>query len=217
MDPLTIALLSSVGGAAVSNLGTLIPSKLQRENKKRLAELQRKQEAGQLGLTGQEQAAVERRLRGGARQAQQGAQLERERLLAGQGGAQAGASLAQAAQLEQQLMQQETDIAGKVEEMDLQKEQQQLDEMAALGAAVEERRRELAGAIGNVAGAGIQAAGSTLAQQAVIQGQKDISTAQVQGLATSLGVSPDEARGLYELSLENPEMFKYITALQSGE
>lgn len=217
MDPLTIALLSSVGGAAVSNLGTLIPSKLQRENKKRLAELQRKQEAGQLGLTGQEQAAVERRLRGGARQAQQGAQLERERLLAGQGGAQAGASLAQAAQLEQQLMQQETDIAGKVEEMDLQKEQQQLDEMAALGAAVEERRRELAGAIGGIAGAGIQAAGSTLAQQAVIQGQKDISTAQVQGLATSLGVSPDEARGLYELSLENPEMFKYITALQSGE
>ena len=89
--------------------------------------------------------------------------------------------------------------------------------MRALEAAVEERRRELVGAAGAIAGAGVEAGFTTSAQQAIIQGQKDISPEKAQALAGQLGVSEEEARGLYELAIQNPEMLKYMTALQSKE
>ena len=87
--------------------------------------------------------------------------------------------------------------------------------MRALEAAIAERRREAISAAGAIGAAGLEAGLTTAAQQAVIQGPKDISPSAVSGLANQLGVSQDEARGLYELSLTNPEMFKYLTALQS--
>ena len=42
MDPITLAVLAGVGGATASNLPALLPSKLARENKKRLEALKRR-------------------------------------------------------------------------------------------------------------------------------------------------------------------------------
>jgi len=216
MSPILIAALAAGAGSALANAGTLMPSDLAKSNKARLEELKRKEEMGALGLTSKEQAAMENRLRGGQQRIADAAQFERERLLAGSGGAQAGASLAQAAQAEQTQMAMETDIANKVLEQDLLKEAQQVDEMRALEAAVDQRKRELTSAIAGIGGAALQGGMATSAQQAIIQGQKDISPTAVAGLANQLGVSNEEARGLYELSITNPEMFKYLTALQGS-
>jgi len=216
MDPITLAVLAGVGGATVSNLPALLPSKLNRENKKRLEELKRREEQGLLGLTAKEEAAMSGRLRTTADQAAEQAAQQQKALLAGGGSARGGQALAQAQAAQQQRMELEQGVGQKILEADLAERQREEDEMRALEAAVEERRRELVGAVGSIAGAGIEAVFTTAAQQAVIQGQKDISPAKVQALSQQLGVSPEEARGYYEIAIENPEMLKYMTALQSG-
>jgi len=217
MDPVTLAILGATAGTAASNLPALLPSKLARENKKRLEELRRREAQGLLGLTTKEEAAIGGRLRTTADQAAQQAEQQQKALLAGGGSARGGQALAQAQAAQQQRMALEQGVGQKILEADLAERQREEDEMRALEAAVEERRRELVGAVGAVAGAGIEAGFTESAKQAVIQGQKDISPARVSALSKQLGVSEEEARGLYELALENPEMLKYMTALQSKE
>ncbi|MHA2086386.1 MAG: hypothetical protein ACXABD_21795 [Candidatus Thorarchaeota archaeon] len=213
---ITLAILSSTAGTVASNLPALIPSKLNRENKRRLEELKRREEQGLLGLTSKEEAAIGGRLRTTADQAAEQAAQQQKALLAGGGSARGGQALAQAQAAQQQRMELEQGVGQKILEADLAERQRETDEMRALEAAVEERRRELVGAVGSVAGAGIEAGFTTAAQQSIIQGQKDISPAKVSALSQQLGVSDAEARGYYELAIENPELLKYMTALQSG-
>ena len=215
MDPVTLAILSATAGTAASNLPALLPSKLNRENKRRLEELKRREEQGLLGLTAKEEAAIGGRLRTTADVAAKQAEQQQKALLAGGGSARGGQALAQAQAAQQQRMELEQGVGQKILEADLAERQREEDEMRALEAAVEERRRELVGAVGAVAGAGIEAGFTESAKQAIIQGQKDISPAKVQALSQQLGVAPDEARGMYELAIENPEMMRYLTALQS--
>lgn len=217
MDPVTMAILASVAGTALSNAPALLPSKQAQENKKRLEELRRREDQGLLGLTAKEEAAIGGRLRTTADVAAEQAEQQQKALLAGGGSARGGQALAQAQAAQQQRMELEQGVGQKILEADLAERQREEDEMRALEAAVEERRRELVGAAGAVAGAGVEAGFTTSAQQAVIQGQKDISPARVSALSQQLNVSEEEARGLYELALENPEMLKYMTALQSKE
>ena len=94
MDPITLAVLAGVGGATVSNLPALLPSKLNRENKKRLEELKRREEQGLLGLTAKEEAAMSGRLRTTADQAAEQAAQQQKALLAGGGSARGGQALA---------------------------------------------------------------------------------------------------------------------------
>ncbi len=216
MDPITLSILAATGGAALSNLPALLPSRANRENKKRLEELERREAAGELGLTRKEESAISGRLRSSAAGVQREAEDLQKRLLAGGGMATGGQALAATGQAAQQRMALESDVQQKILEADLAEKQRELDEKAALQAAVEERRREVVGAVGAIAGSGLEAGLTTSAQQAIIQGQKDISPQAVTGLSQQLGVSEEEARGLYELSLENPEMFKYLTALQGS-
>jgi hypothetical protein len=215
MDPVTLAILSATAGTAASNLPALLPSKLNRENKRRLEELKRREEQGLLGLTAKEEAAIGGRLRTTADVAAKQAEQQQKALLAGGGSARGGQALAQAQAAQQQRMELEQGVGQKILEADLAERQREEDEMRALEAAVEERRRELVGAVGAVAGAGIEAGFTESAKQAIIQGQKDISPAKVQALSQQLNVSPDEARGYYELAIENPEMMRFLTALQS--
>ena len=62
------ALLSGAG-TAIGALPDIIPSKYERDQKKRLREMQRKQEMGALGLTERERAAIESQMRGARQQA----------------------------------------------------------------------------------------------------------------------------------------------------
>lgn len=213
MDPVTLAILAGVAGTAASNLGTLMPSQLAQTNKKRLQELQRRESQGALGLTQKEEAAIRGGLRTGADRAREQAEAQRKALLAGSGMATGGQALQQAVIGEEQQQLAETAIAGQVLAQDLAEAQREEEEMRALEAATEQRRRELADAFGAIAGAGIEAGATTSAQQAIVQGPRDISQAEAQSLGVQLGVSPEEARGFYELALENPEMLQYLIAL----
>ena len=217
MDPITMAILVGLGGAAASNLPALVPSKLNQQNKKRLKELSRREEQGLLGLTAKEEAAIGGRLRTTADVAAEQAEQQQKALLAGGGSARGGQALAQAQAAQQQRMELEQGVGQKILEADLAERQREEDEMRALEAAVEERRRELVDAVGDVAGAGIEAGFTESSKQKIIQGQKDISPARVSALSQQLGMTEEQARGIYELALENPEMLKYMTLLQKKE
>lgn len=215
MDPITLAILAGAAGTAIQGAGTLVGgASLQRENKKRLEELKRKEEMGALGLTSKEEAAISGRLRGAQQTAQQQSEQLQKQLLAGGGMATGGQALAQEAAAQQARMAAETGVAQQVLEQDLARKQAQQDEMRALEAAVAERRKEAIGAVSAIAGAGLEAGLTTSAQQAIIQGQKDISPEKIAALANSLGVTEQEARGFYELALTNPEILKYTYAIK---
>jgi len=211
MDPLTLALLTSTAGTAISNAGTLIGgASLQAENKRRLAELKKKEEMGALGLTAKEEAAIAGRLRGAQEGAIQQSEDLQKRLLAGGGMATGGQALAGQEAATQARMQAESQVAQQVLEQDLAREQAQKDEMRALEAAVAQRRAEAIGAASAIAGAGLEAGLMEAKNQALIQGSKDIPPTQVAALANSLGITEEEARGLYELSLTRPKEFELI-------
>jgi hypothetical protein len=216
MDPITLAILAGTAGSAISSLPSLLPSKLHRENKKRLERLKQREAAGNLGLTAKEEAAMSGGLRTTADIAAEQMEQQQSALLAGGGGATGGQALARATAGQQARMALESEVSQKVLEADLAERQREEDEMRALEAAVEEKRRERVQAAANIVGAGVEAGFTASAQQAIIQGQKDISPERVSALSSQLGVSEAEARGMYEMAIENPEMMKYLTALQSG-
>jgi hypothetical protein len=96
MDPLTLAILTGVGGQVLSQAGNLIPNSLERSQASELKKLKRLQEANALGLTEQEQSVLVNKLSAGSSQAQAQSDAERSRLLAGGGGAVGGQVLSQA-------------------------------------------------------------------------------------------------------------------------
>ena len=217
MDPITLAILGATAGTALSQAPNLIPSKLAKENRARLEDLKKKEELGALGLSEKEMAAFSNQLRGAGDAAAEASQNLQKRLLAGGGMATGGQALQQAAAAEQAAMKAETDIAGKLLQLDLEKEASQKEEMRALEAADEQRRRELASGVSTILGAGLEAGLTTAAQQAVIQGSKDISPEKVSALARQLQISEPEARGMFELAIENPEMLKYLSAIEGNK
>ncbi len=214
MDPITIAILSATAGTAVSSLPSLIGGKQHRANKKRLEELEKRRAAGNLGLTPREEAAMSGKLRSTADQASEQMEQKQRQLLAGGGQASGGQALASALGLQQERMGLESQVSQQVLEADEAEKQRELDELYALEAAVAQKSKERVQAVANIAGAGVEAGFSSAAQQAVIQGQKDISPERVSALATQLDVTEDEARGFYEMALENPEMMRFLTAQQ---
>ena len=189
MDPVTLAILTSVAGTALSNAGTLSKTDLEKANEDRLKKLKARQAQGGLGLTEREEAAIRGRLSAGAQ------------------------ALEQAVASEEQRMALQTDIADKVLEADLAEKEREKEELAALQAARSQEQVENRNAVGSILGAGLEAGLTESKNQAIIQGQKDVSPAAVSGLATTLGVSEEEARGLFELAIENPEMMKYFSML----
>ena len=213
MDPVTLAILTSVAGTALSNAGTLSKTDLEKANEDRLKKLKARQAQGGLGLTEREEAAIRGRLSAGAQRQQEYGQDERNRLLAGGGAASGGQALEQAVASEEQRMALQTDIADKVLEADLAEKEREKEELAALQAARSQEQVENRNAVGSILGAGLEAGLTESKNQAIIQGQKDVSPAAVSGLATTLGVSEEEARGLFELAIENPEMMKYFSML----
>ena len=214
MDPITIAILSATAGTAISSLPSLIGGKQHRSNKKRLEELEKRRAAGNLGLSGREEAAMSGKLRSTADQASEQMEQRQKQLLAGGGQASGGQALASALGLQQERMGLESQVSQQILEADEAEKQRELDELYALEAAVAQKSKERVQAVANIAGAGVEAGFSSAAQQAVIQGQKDISPERVAALSSQLGISEEEARGMYELAIENPEMMRYLTAQQ---
>ncbi len=216
MDPITLAILGSVAGSAIGALPSIIPSKFEREQKKRLEALQRKEEMGTLGLTDKEQSVLEGRLETKADSAEEFAQSERERLLATQsGGATAGAKLLGAQVASEMEREQNRAIDQSVAEQDLAKQQRQIDEIRALEAAQGQYAANRTQAIAGVVGSGVEAGFSSAAQQKIIQGNMTPSSNSVNAIAQLYGISDDQARGLLEVSAKNPEALRLYQTLNT--
>ena len=132
------ALLSGAG-TAIGALPDIIPSKYERDQKKRLREMQRKQEMGALGLTERERAAIESQMRGARQQAQQFAQAERARLT--QPTAQPQMALLGQQMQDESRQRLEADLASQILGMDLTRKAQQEQEIKDLEAAQAQYRR----------------------------------------------------------------------------
>lgn len=215
MDPITLAILGGVAGTAAGQLPQLVKSDFEKQNEARLAELRRREREGILGLTGRQEAVMERQLTGRGQAAAMGAEAERNRLLAG-AGATGGASLLSAQLGDEQRQRTEEAISTEIMRADEEMKLQQQQEIRALEAAQGQQRAEAQAAAGAILGAGIEAGITSAAQQQLFAGARAPSQNAVQSLATTLGVSPDEARGFIELSAKNPEIFKYLTAIGGG-
>jgi hypothetical protein len=216
MDPITLAILAGTAASAAGTLPSLIPSKFEREQKRRLEDLQKKEAAGMLGLSEQQQSLMERRLQGGAQAAAMGAEAERNRLLAGGGAASGGQALLGAQLADEERQRAQERISTEIMAADIEAKRRQEEEIRALEAARGQTQAEAQAAAGAILGAGVEAGFTTAAQERLFAGARAPSQQSVQALATSLGVSPDVARGYIELSATNPKVFEYLTVIQGG-
>lgn len=138
MNPLTMSLIAGAG-TAIGALPDIIPSKYERDQKKRLREMQRKQEMGALGLTDRERSQIESQMRGARQQAQQYAEAERARLT--QPTAQPQMALLGQQMQDESRQRLEADLASQILGMDLTRKAQQEQEIKDLEAAQAQYRR----------------------------------------------------------------------------
>ena len=214
MNPLLLAGLIGVAGETISQLPTIIPSNYDREQKRKLKALQSREELGMLGLTEQERNVLEGRLSSRTQQASDYAEAQRNRLLAGTGsGVQAGAALQQAALVDEARARSEVAMQQVIEEQDLAEKQREINEVRALEAAVAQRKQEQKQAVANVAASGAEAVAGAFGQGQLMQGAKEPSPSSVNILVQRYDMSEDEARGLLELSAENPGILSYMDRL----
>lgn len=211
MDPVTLAILTGVGGQALSQVGTLIPTEIERSQKKELERLKKLQGKGQLGLSEKEQAAMQGRLSVGSTQVQQQASDERNRILAGGGSVTGGQALQQAVAVDAQRAEGQERIAQTILEQDLAREEAQKERISAIEAAQSQKRAERASAAASIAGAGLEAGLTTAAQQKIIQGSRNPSPQMISAVKSSYGLqTDDEARGIIELQAQDPESAKML-------
>jgi hypothetical protein len=209
-----IAGIAGAAGATINSLPALLPNKYDREQKRRLAALQRQEELGLLGLTEQERSILEGKLAGRADATNQQAAQERNRILAGSGQALGGQALEQAFLKDNAAAQNQVAVQQAVEEQDILRKNQQIDEMRSLEAGVEQTRKNKVAAAASIAGGALEGGLSMSAQQKLIQGQKEASSRSVKSLSAAYGISEDEARGLMETSAKNPELLAYLSLIK---
>lgn len=215
MGPLALSILGATAGTAISQLPNIIPSKFEREQKKRMEALQRKEEMGLLGLTDKERGVLEGRLESKSMAAADFSAQERQRALAGMGAGVAGQSLLSAQVSDEQLRAQNAAVSQAIAEQDLAKQQAQVDEIRALEAAQGEFSARRAQGIASIGAAGLEAGFSTAAQQKIIQGATTPSQNSVSAIAQLYGISDDQARGLIEVSAKNPEALSLYQTLNA--
>ena len=211
MDPITLAVLTGVGGQALSQAGKLIPTGIERSQKKELERLKKMQEMDALGLTEREQAAMVGRLSQGANVQQQQSAQERARLLAGGGMATGGQALQEAVALDAARAAQQERIGQTVLEADLAREQEQRDRMQALEAGASQIRADRIDAAASIAGAGIEAGLTSAADEKIMQGAKAPTPQLIATTKQAYGFGTDEeAMGFIELSYTDPTAAKLM-------
>ena len=211
MDPITLAILTGVGGQALSQAGKLIPTAAERTQKKDLKELQRLQEMNALGLTDKEQAAMVNKLSQSANMQQQQSMQDRARLMAGGGTATGGQSMQEAVALDAARAAQQERVGQVVLEADLAREQEQKDRMQALEAGASQLKADRIDAAASIAGAGIEAGLTSAADQKIMQGAKAPSPQMIASTKQTYGFqTDDEARGFIELNYTDPTAAKLM-------
>jgi hypothetical protein len=211
MDPITLAILTGVGGQVLSQAGNLIPTDIERSQKKELGKLKKMQEMNALGLTEREQSAMVGKLSQGANVQQQQSAQERARLLAGGGMATGGQALQEAVALDAARAAQQERIGQTVLEADLAREAEQKNRMQALEAGASQVKTDRINAAASIAGAGIEAGLTSAADQKIMQGAKAPSPQMIASTKQAYGLQTDqEAMGFIELSYTDPTAAKLM-------
>ena len=211
MDPITLAILTGVGGQVLSQAGNLIPTDIERSQKKELEKLKKMQEMNALGLTEREQSAMVGKLSQGANVQQQQSAQERARLLAGGGMATGGQALQEAVALDAARAAQQERIGQTVLEADLAREAEQKNRMQALEAGASQVKTDRINAAASIAGAGIEAGLTSAADQKIMQGAKAPSPQMIASTKQAYGFQTDEeAMGFIELSYTDPTAAKLM-------
>lgn len=140
MGPLATAALISGGATLVGNLPRIIPSKYEREQKKRLKELERKQEMGLLGLTDRQEQQMQTMFANTRDQAQRRQDAEMRRLSTPT--AQPGQQMLGAQMSMDNRQRLEADIASQILGIDLKRQAEQEADIEALRAGQAQVRKD---------------------------------------------------------------------------
>lgn len=196
--------LGSMAGAAIESIPALIKTDAEKENERRLKELQRMQEMGTLGLTESERQQLFSQAQGQAAAQMKQAQAGIRSAGAALGGGGAGAEALRQAQLAEGMSAIQAGISQDVEAKSLQRKRELEDEIQARIAAKSEAEQARTAAKAGIASAGFETGIAKLQQEMTIQGQAP-SAAEISALAKLYNVDEETAKGLVTFLGKNPE------------
>ena len=208
------AALGGVGGAGIEAIPTLMENDAEKENKRRLKELQRMQEMGTLGLTEAEKqqlfTGAQGQIQGQLRQAQAGI---RSAGAAGMGGA--GTEALRQAQLAEGEAGLVAQVARDVEAKNLERKRElegEIQERIATQSEYQTARRQ---ALAEIAAAGVGGFQESLAVEKEARG-KAVSPAEIAAYAKARKLSYDEAEAMISLEAKRPGMSRYGSIASEG-
>lgn len=215
--PLGGALGSAAGaaiGAGLEAIPALIKTPAEKENERRLKELQRMQEMGTLGLSEEEKQRVFGRGQSQIQGALQGAQAGIRSAGAALGGTGAGTEALRQVQLAESEAKMLGDLSTKVSEQDIQRKRELEDEIQARIAQQTSDQQEALGAGLGIAKAGMQAGLERFGIERKIQG-KSPTKSEIEGLMRKYNTSEDNAIRIVELTTKYPDAQEWLDILNS--
>jgi hypothetical protein len=210
--PIGTALGTAAGsliGAGIEAIPGLIETDAEKENKRRLAQLKRMQEAGTLGLTEAEKQQLYTSAQGAAAGQMRQAQTDIRAAGAALGGSGAGTEALRQAQLAEGMTAVEANISQNVEAQNLQRKRELEDEIQGRIAAKSETDQARVATAAGIVATGVQSFSERLAQEQTIQG-KAPSASELTAVAKLYGVDESTAGGLIEFLGRNPDAAKSI-------
>ena len=205
-----MSVIGAAGGAALTQLPKILKSDYERKLERDILELERKQEAGELGLGEQERSVLEGSLESKGLAAGERAAQQRAQFLAGSGGAIAGQALEQVTGQQAIQSQQLAQIQQAVEEQYINARLRQEEELRQKQAADAEYNAQRRAAISGVAGAGLEAFISEGAQNKYIQGAAG-------GIASKYDITEEQAESLLQLQGSRPGVFDFLDMFEDEE
>ena len=208
----TAALISAAAGGVATGIETL-PTPAEKENKRKLKELQAREAAETLGLTSTEEQSLYNEGESLMRQRQQEAEAVQRQYMAQ--GASSGQAFERALAKEESALSARQAMVQGVQEQDYIKQEEQRQEIEDRLAADEQRKKErrskLAGFVKSTGQTGMKAYELDLDEQG--QAATDAQTAE---LAQLLGMSEVEAAKLAGELGKNPDVAQMLAASIGG-
>ena len=208
----TAALISAATGGVATGIESL-PTPAEKENKRKLKELQAREAAETLGLTSQEQQSLYNEGEQLMRQRQQEAEAVQRQYMAQ--GTSSGQAFERALAKEESALSARQAMVQGVQEQDYIKQEEQRQEIEDRLAADEQRKKErrskLAGFVKSTGQTGMKAYELDLDEQGVAA-----TDAQTAELAQLLGMSEAEAAKLAGELGQNPDIAQMLAASIGG-
>jgi len=212
-DPITTIAGAAMG--AVNAIPKLIPSLSEKQNKKALEELQRKQEMGMLGLTeAEKQALYNPATTQIAGRLREGGQIARQ---AGAAGMQtgAGSDLLRQTQAFEQGAAQAANVSMNVQAQNLARQREMEGDLSARQAQDNQYKQDRINSLIGILTGTATAVTEGLLQKDTDSGAK-LSPAEIAAVAKKLNITADEAKNNLEYFGANPEAAPYSSLVNKA-